>query len=102
MKLGMWLNKYKNMTKAEYKQLDEIERWEIFGEHQEFCRKENLKKQNHENNNWIKLDKNSEEYKRWNDWLDKVFEKERLRYETSKKIGGIDSRGNYTRLSSRF
>lgn len=102
MKLGMWLNKYKNMTKAEYKQLGSEERFEIWYEHQEFCRKENLKRQNHKNNNWIKLDEKSEEFKRWNDWLDKVFEKERLRYETSKKIGGIDERGNYTRLSSRF
>lgn len=102
MRLGVWLKEYKNMTKAEYKQLDEIERWEIFGEHQEFCRKENMWKQNHKNNNWIKMDEESEEYKKWRKWLDEILEKERLRYETNKKIGGIDGRGNYTRLSSRY
>ena len=34
-------------------------------------------------------------------YANELFEKERKRYETNLKIGGIDERGNYTRLSDR-
>lgn len=34
--------------------------------------------------------------------LEIVLEKERIRYEISLKIGGIDERGNYTALSHRW
>ena len=36
------------------------------------------------------------------DKLEKIFAKERDRYETSLKIGGIDDRGNYTALHHRW
>jgi len=34
-------------------------------------------------------------------YANELFIKERKRYETNLKIGGIDERGNYTRLSDR-
>ena len=34
--------------------------------------------------------------------VDEIAEKEKLRYEASRKIGGIDETGNYTALHHRW
>ena len=34
--------------------------------------------------------------------VDEIAEKEKLRYEASHKIGGIDEKGNYTALHHRW
>ena len=92
MKLKQWLREHKQMTYAEYKALPEMERYELYAEHQRFCRCEQI----HKSPNWRPM---TEEEKAW---LDVVLAKEKERYETSLKIGGIDSAGNYTALSDRW
>ena len=89
MKLKQWLREHKQMTYAEYKALPEIERYELQGEHQSFCCYEQI----HKSQNWHPM---TEEEKAW---LEVVLAKEKKRYETSLKIGGIDERGIYTALS---
>ena len=92
MKLKQWLREHKQMTYAEYKVLPEMERYEIYAEHQRFCRNEQIRKSQNRR-------PMTEEEKAW---LDEVLAKEKERYETSLKIGGIDELGNYTALSHRW
>ncbi len=92
MKLKKWLPEYKKITYAEYKALPYYERWEIEEEFRQFNRREQI----HASQNWRPM---TEEEKKQ---LEIVLEKERIRYETNLKIGGIDERGNYTALSHRW
>ena len=92
MKLKKWLSEYKKITYAEYKELPDNDRWEMEDEFRQFNRREQVRA----SQNWIPV--TQEEKKR----LDILLEKERTRYETSLKIGGIDESGNYTALSHRW
>lgn len=92
MKLKKWLPEYKKITYAEYKALPDYDRWEIEEEFRGFNRREQI----HASQGWRLV--TEEEKKR----LGIVLEKEKNRYETSLKIGGIDERGNYTALSHRW
>ena len=92
MKLKKWLPEYKKITYAEYKALPDYDRWEIEEEFRGFNRREQI----HASQGWRLV--TEEEKKR----LGIVHEKEKNRYETSLKIGGIDERGNYTALSHRW
>ena len=92
MKLKKWLPMYRKISYSEYKELPDYERWEIEGEFNRFNRREQMRANQ-------KGRPMTEEEKQW---LDDVLEKERIRYETSLKIGGIDERGNYTALSHRW
>ena len=53
-----------------------------------------LKKKKHKNHSRPLTDAEKE-------YLDKILEKEKRRYEQSKLCGGIDSNGNYTALHHR-
>ena len=88
MKLKQWIEKYKNMSYAEYKKLSDNERYGFEKEYQRFVRNE--KKQNSQNCRPMSKEEKEK--------LEIVFAKARERYETSLKIGGIDERGNYTAL----
>ena len=92
MKLKKWLPEYKQITYAEYKELPDSDRWEMEEEFRQFNRREQI----HASQNWRPM---TEEEKKQ---LEISLEKERIRYETSLKIGGIDERGNYTALSHRW
>ena len=92
MKLKKWLPEYKQISYAEYRALPDDDRWKIEEEFRRFNRREQM----HANQNWRPM---TEEEKQQ---LEIVLEKERIRYETSLKIGGIDERGNYTALSHRW
>ena len=94
MKMKQWLREYKNMTYAEYKALPDMEQYEVWHEHRRFCRSEQMRA-NRAKQGWKPM---TEEMKKE---LDRVLEAERIRYETSLKIGGIDSNGNYTALHYR-
>ena len=63
---------------------------------EEEFRQFNRREQIHASQNWRPM---TEEEKKQ---LEISIEKERIRYETSLKIGGIDERGNYTALSHRW
>lgn len=92
MKLKKWLPEYKQITYAEYKELPDSDRWEMEEEFRQFNRREQI----HASQNWRPM---TEEEKKQ---LEISIEKERIRYETALKIGGIDERGNYTALSHRW
>lgn len=92
MKLKQWLREYCQMTYAEYKALEDVKRWQLEGEFKRF----NRNKQIHDSQNWRPM--TEEEKKR----TEGILEKERKRYETNLKIGGIDERGNYTALHHRW
>ena len=92
MKLKKWLPEYKQITYAEYKELPDSDRWEMEEEFRQFNRREQI----HASQNRRPM---TEEEKKQ---LEITLEKERIRYETSLKIGGIDERGNYTALSHRW
>ena len=92
MKLKKWLPEYKQITYAEYKELPDSDRWEMEEEFRQFNRREQI----HASQNWRPM---TEEEKKQ---LEISLEKERIRYETAQKIGGIDERGNYTALSHRW
>ena len=91
MKLKQWLREYKEMPYAQYKALPDDERYELEAEHRRFCRVRQI----HESQGWRKM--TEEERER----LEAVLAKEKERYETSMKSGGIDGRGNYTALHHR-
>ena len=87
MKLKQWLKECCNMTYAEYKALEDFHRWELEGSFNCFNRDEQIRKRNkqiHDSQNWRKM--TDEEKKR----LDESLKKERKRYETNLRIGGID------------
>ena len=92
MKLKQWLREYKQMSYREYRELSEFEQYEVQAEHQEFCRYQ----QRRASENWRPMteDEIAE--------LTETLEKEKQRYETSIKIGGIDEIGNYTALHYRW
>lgn len=92
MKLKKWLPEYKQITYAEYKELPDGDRWEMEEEFRQFNRREQI----YASQNWRPM--TEEERKQ----LEITLEKERIRYETSLKIGGIDERGNYTALFHRW
>ncbi len=92
MKLKQWLREYKQLSYAEYKLLSEEEKYALQGEHQRYCRNQQI----HDSQNWRPA---TEEEKAT---LDEVLAKEKQRYETSTEIGGIDERGNYTALHHRY
>ena len=92
MKLKKWLSEYKKIIYAEYKSLPDYDRWEIEEEFRRFNRREQI----HASQNWRPMTEEEREQ------LEIILEKERIRYETSLKIGGIDERGNYTALSHRW
>lgn len=92
MKLKHWLERYKNISYAEYKELSYEEQSVFREEHMQFLG--NLVKKKS-----YKSRPMSEEEKVK---LEMIFAKEKLRYETSMKIGGIDERGNYTALHHRW
>lgn len=92
MKLKKWLPVYKKMTYAEYKSLPDYDRWEIEEEFRRFNRSEQI----HNNQNWRPMTEDEKQK------YGAVLEKERIRYETSLKIGGIDEKGNYTALHYRW
>ena len=92
MKLKQWLKEYHQMSYAEYKALPDTERWAMEGDFQQFNRAEQI----HDNQNRRPM--TEAELKELNEMLDR----EKKRYETSLKIGGIDERGNYTALHHRW
>ena len=91
MKLKKWLQEYCHMTYAEYRVLPEVERYSLEGDHQRFCRNERI----HESQGWQPMTDDEKVA------VDEIAEKEKLRYEASHKIGGIDEKGNYTALHHR-
>ena len=92
MKLKKWLAEYKKITYAEYKAFSDYDRWAMEEEFRQFNRREQI----HASQNWRPMTEEEKEK------LDLVLEKERIRYETSLKIGGIDESGNYMALSHRW
>lgn len=92
MKLRKWLQEHKGLSYAEYNALPDIKKWEIQSEHHQFCRIEQI----HVQQNWRPM--TAEENRK----ATELYEQERKRYETSLKIGGIDSTGNYTALHHRW
>lgn len=93
MKLKHWLPKYRSITYAQYKQLPEETKCRLMDEFLKFIRRD---KEEPKKEKWIEIKPKS------HDSIDVILEKERIRYETNLKIGGIDSRGNYTALSNRW
>ena len=93
MKLKQWLREYKQMAYADYQKLPDMEQWNIIGEFNDYNRRQNLLK--NRKGTWRPM--TEEEKIR----VTKILEKERQRYETNLKIGGIDERGNYTALHHR-
>ena len=93
MKLKQWLREYKQMAYADYRNLPDEERWKMIYEFNNFNRRQNLLK--NRKGTWRPM--TEEEKIR----VTKILEKERQRYETNLKIGGIDERGNYTALHQR-
>lgn len=92
MKLKQWLKEYHNLSYAEYKALPYSDRWAMEYDFQQFNRTQQIRS-----------------HQEWRHMTDEeiaenniVMERERIRYETSLKIGGIDNRGNYTALSHRW
>ena len=92
MKLKQWLREYHGMLYAEYKALPDVEQWLMEAEFKRF----NRNKQIHDTQGWRKMTEEEKEY------IEKVLKREKERYETNLKIGGIDERGNYTALSHRW
>jgi hypothetical protein len=92
MKLKAWLREEKNMTYAEYKALDDIDRYILFGE----FTWDNARLQKKARVGWRPM---TEEERKW---ADEVGEKGRQRYLVNAKIGGLDERGNYTALHHRW
>lgn len=92
MKLKQWLPEYKGISYADYKLLPDIERWELEAEFKRFNRSQQL----YANQSWRPMTREEKNH------VEILFEKERIRYETSITIGGIDERGNYTALSHRW
>ncbi len=99
MKLKQWLKEYHNMSYEKYKALPDMDRYDIENEFYNFNRQEQIKNNNKNDKTLLSRRPMTEEEKRE---LDIIFEKERIRYETSLKIGGVDERGNYTALSHRW
>ena len=98
MKLKKWLVEKKQITYAEYKALPEEEQWQLWSEHQQFCRWEN--RQNNPPKKgpgiWRKMTPEEMEH------LEEVLAKEKERYEKSLMCGGVDENGNYTALHYRW
>lgn len=92
MKLKQWLKEYHNLSYAEYKALPDSDRWAMEYDFQQFNRTQQIRS----HQEWRHM--TDEEIAKNNI----VMERERIRYETSLKIGGIDDRGNYTALSHRW
>ncbi|MDO4179404.1 MAG: hypothetical protein Q4D21_09525 [Phascolarctobacterium sp.] len=101
MKLRDWLKEHKNISYAEYKSLPDMDRWGMEGEFQSFNRKQILIKQAKE-----RMQREGVTTRKMTDEEYQAFlirgEKERKRYEDSRRIGGIDERGNYTALHHRW
>lgn len=98
MKLKKYLREFYNMTYKEYKELTHIEQYNIWYYHQEFCKKEQKKKNNEERRkleNWRPMTKEEKKY------MERIFQKEKEKYERDSLCGGIDEKGNYTRLHWR-
>lgn len=91
MKLRQWLKEYHQMSYAEFRALPDIEKQTIESNFQEFNRRNQLSK--HQNRRPMTQKELIE--------LTKVLDREKKRYETSLKIGGIDELGNYTALHHR-
>lgn len=92
MKLKRWLERYKNISYAEYKELSYEEQSVFREEHLRFL-SNSIKKKSYKSRPMSEEEKAK---------LELIFAKEKLRYETSIKIGGIDERGNYTALHHRW
>lgn len=91
MKLKQWLREYKQMTYAEYRALEDMERWQMFGEFQWF----NRVKQIHDSQPWRPMTEEEKEHYRVQ------FEREQARYEENLKSGGVNG-CNYTVLHYRW
>lgn len=92
MKFRCWFEQYKKIPYAEYKELGTEEQNNFIREYQ--CFMQNIEKQNR----LFKRPMSQEEKTK----LEAIFAKEKMRYEISKKIGGIDECGNYTALHHRW
>ena len=92
MKLKQWLREYHQMSYTDYKNLPDQERWAMEYDFKEY----NRKKQLHDSQNWRPMTPEESEY------AEHIRQREKKRYETSLKIGGIDELGNYTALSHRW
>lgn len=98
MKLKQWLREEKHMAYAEYKALPDIDRWCLEGDFRYYNAQLQKKQAAIRNNKTVWRPATEEEKKK----MHAQSEKERQRYETSLKIGGIDERGNYTALHYRW
>ncbi len=92
MKLKAWLKEYAKLTYAEFNVLPEIEQCILRGQHQGFCRTEQIRKLYR----WRPATKEEIEYH------NNAIEKEMKRHEINEKTNGLDERGNYTALHYRW
>ncbi len=88
MKLKAWLREHKNMTYAQYKEMDEFDREDILQQHREFCRREQIYK----SLNWRPATEKEKQV------LNKALERDRAFYEANAKIGAVNEEGNYIPL----
>lgn len=105
MKFKVWLRQEKNMTYAEYKELDEIEQYCVWGDFISYNRTLQIreaykrKKQKMIESGQIQIVELTPVER---EIYGMKMEQERIHREWSEKAGGIERDGNYTALHHRW